>query len=64
MATNTQNTKLDTSTKIFLSQAIREIIDDPDFGMELTDQVKNRLSIAKKGNYKTTSLSKIAKRNS
>lgn len=41
---------------------LREVIDDPDFGLELTEKAKKRLRKAKSSKRKGVSFSEIKKR--
>jgi len=39
--------------KVFISQAVRDVLEDPDFNLELSEEAKKRLrrvSVARKGN--------------
>lgn len=60
MTTKTLN-KLEPDTKAFITEAIQDIVSDPDFGLELSDEVKKRLAKAKKSPRKTVPLSEIKK---
>lgn len=41
---------------------LREVIDDPDFGLELTEKAKKRLRKAKSSKQKSVSFSEIKKK--
>lgn len=49
-------------TKILISQAVGEVLADPDFGLELTEYMKKRLEKAKKYKGKLIPFSEIKKR--
>lgn len=51
--------KIEISTKTFIVQAIKDIMDDPDFGLELTKKTEKRLKQARTGKEKTTPLFEI-----
>lgn len=62
MATNAINSQvLEGGIKAFIVQAIQEILQDPDFGLELTERAKGRLRQAFR-KQKTTSLVDIKKK--
>ena len=46
-------------TRTFIVEAIRDIMSDPDFGLELTEQAKHRLKLAKTSKKKNKPLSQI-----
>lgn len=54
--------KLEANTKTFIVQAIKDIVSDPDFGLDLTKIAEKRLSRARVGEEKTTTLSEIKKK--
>ena len=62
MTTATASKKLDNRAKAFLLHALREVVQDPDFGLELTAKAKRRLLNASKGRGKTVALSTIKKK--
>lgn len=46
-----------------IASAVRSVLDDPDFGLELSDEAKKRLALARSDkNPKTTSLSVLKKK--
>ena len=54
--------KLQGAIKGLIIQTIMEILNDPDFGLELTEQAKKRLRAASRISQKTTPLSVIKKK--
>lgn len=48
--------------KVLISQAIGEILTDPDFGLEMTEYMKKRLERARKYKGKLVPFSEIKKR--
>lgn len=48
--------------RAFITHSIREILDDPDFGLELTETTKRRLRAAKNKKQKWISHAEIKKR--
>lgn len=54
--------KLETKTRAFIAQAIKDIISDPDFGLELTKKAQHRLKQARAFKGKTISLQEIKKK--
>ncbi len=54
--------KLEPNTKAFIAEAIRDIVSDPDFGLELTEEAQKRLAKARTSRGKTVSLSEIKKK--
>lgn len=52
---------IEANTKAFIVQAIKDIVSDPDFGLELTKRAEGRLKRAQTVNGKTTPLSEIKK---
>ena len=60
MATTTIPKKeLTKEVKIFIVQAINEVLNDPDFGLELSEKAKKRLRQALTLKKKTISFSEI-----
>jgi len=47
MTTVVKNRKLNSDLKAFITTSIKEVLDDPDFGLELTEATKRRLRAAK-----------------
>ena len=62
MATITIPRKLNKEVKTFIVKAIYEILNDPDFGLELSEKAKKRLRQSLISKQKTISLSEIKKR--
>ena len=62
MATITIPRKLNKEVKTFIVQAIYEILNDPDFGLELSEKAKKRLRQSLISKQKTISFSEIKKR--
>lgn len=54
--------KLEVNTKAFIVQAIKDIVSDPDFGLQLTAQAVKRLEQAQTRKGKTISLSALKKK--
>ena len=48
--------------KAFIAHSIREILDDPDFGLELSETTKRRLRVAKNKKQKWISHTELKKR--
>ena len=62
MATITIPRKLNKEVKTFIVKAIYEILNDPDFGLELSEKAKKRLRQSLISKQKTISFSEIKKR--
>ena len=62
MATITIPRKLNKEVKTFIIQAIYEILNDPDFGLELSEKAKKRLRQSLISKQKTISLPEIKKK--
>ncbi len=54
--------KLEPKAKLFIVEAIREVLEDPDFGLELTAQAKKRLREAFDASKRRVSLSEIRRK--
>lgn len=54
--------KLNGQLRLYISQAVAEIINDPDYGLELSEKTKARLQRARKQDNKTVSLEEIKKK--
>lgn len=52
MATIKERNKLIKELKIYISQVITETLRDPDFGLELRKNIKNKLKKIKEGKVK------------
>ena len=50
---------LGVKVKAFIVQTIREILDDPDLGLELSEKAKKRLRQVSSSNQKTVPFSEI-----
>ncbi len=48
--------------KAFIADSVREILDDPDYGLQLTEHVKKKLCMAERADGKGTSLARIRKK--
>lgn len=48
--------------KVLVSQAAREVLEDPDFSLELSEEAKKRLCRATASRGKTISFTKIKKK--
>lgn len=66
MPTKTISRKIGSRTlrelKPFIARTISSVLNDPDFGLELSDKAQSRLSQARKVLGKTVSFSEIKKR--
>jgi len=62
MATTTIPKKLTKEVKAFVIQTIYEVLNDPDFGLELSGKAKKRLRQALISKQKTIPFSEIKKR--
>ena len=62
MATATLPKKLNRDLKEFVVQTIYEVLNDPDFGLELNEKVRKRLYIFSTSKKKTVSFSDIKKK--
>lgn len=61
MATVTVYKKLTPQIKSFIVRAIQEVLNDPDFGLELSKKAKKRLRQAAVSKQKTIPFSEIKK---
>lgn len=48
--------------KILVSQAARDVLEDPDFGLELSEEAKKRIHLASASRKKTISFTKIKRK--
>ena len=48
--------------RVFVSQAVRDVLEDPDFKLELSDEAKKRLRRASATGRKNTSLTEIKRK--
>ena len=62
MSTATIFKKTEGEMKALIARVIQEVLSDPDFGLELTEQAKKRLRRTTQSNRKGISLSKIKQR--
>lgn len=62
MSTKTLSKQLNPEIKTFIMRAIQEILTDPDFGLELSEEAKKRLQQASGISRKTIPLSEIKKK--
>ena len=62
MVTLTKNHKLNPDLKAFITTSIKEVLDDPDFGLELSQTTKRRLRAAKSKKQKWISHANLKKR--
>lgn len=60
--TMTKHRNIQPELKAFIAHSIREILDDPDFGLELTEATKRRLRAAKSKKQKWISHAEVKKR--
>lgn len=54
--------KLEPHTRTFIVEAIKDIMNDPDFGFELSERAKRRLTMAKTIKEKGKSFSEVKKK--
>jgi len=50
-----------TNLKLLVIQTVREILDDPDFGLELTERAKKRLRASRQSNQSGVPFSDVKK---
>ena len=62
MVTTAKQQNIAPELKVFIAQSIREILDDPDFGLELTEVAKKRLRAARKSKGRGISLADARKK--
>ena len=62
MLTTTTKKRLDSEFRALIARAIAEVLTDPDFGLELSEEAKKRLRRALTSRTKTISFSEIKKR--
>lgn len=62
MNTITIAKELNKEVKTFIVQTVNEVLNDPDFGLELSEKAKKRLNQAGVFNQKTISFSEIKKK--
>ncbi len=62
MATTIKERKLDPELKVFIMRSIQDLLEDPDFGFELTAKAKERLREAASRRHRWIPLSKIIKK--
>ena len=62
MNTITIPKKLNKEVKTFIVRAVHEVLNDPDFGLELTAQAQKRLRQASASKQKTVPFSEIKKK--
>ena len=60
IVTSTKKTK--SELKALIVQAVYEVLQDPDFGLELTEKVKKRLRAARASEERTIPLLEIKKK--
>jgi hypothetical protein len=61
MSHTTIASKINQEMRAFIVRAVHEVLNDPDFGLELSEQAKRRLRTAARAK-KTISLSEIKRR--
>ena len=54
--------KISPRLKAYIAESVREVLDDPDFGLELSATAKRRLKQAQKSSAKGISLATLLKR--
>jgi len=55
--------KINSRLKAYIAESISEVLTDPDFGLELTDEMKRRLRASQKSSRRTyISLATLRKR--
>lgn len=62
MPTKTLSRQLNPEMKTFIMRAIQEILSDPDFGLELSEEAKRRLGQASRLRKKSIPLSEVKKK--
>lgn len=62
MATVTIPKKLNKEVRVFIIQTVNEVLNNPDFGLELTKKAKKRLYQASISKQKTIPFSEIKKK--
>ncbi|HLD13943.1 MAG TPA: hypothetical protein VJB18_04420 [Burkholderiales bacterium] len=62
MTTAIKHRVLGPDLKAFIATSIKEVLDDPDFGLELSEATKRRLRIAQGKKQKLTSHAVMKKR--
>jgi len=62
MATGLREKRVTPATRAFIAQTVRDVLEDPDFGRELTSGAKKRLKEALKDVKKRMPLSEIRRR--
>ena len=62
VTTMQKNGTIGPELKAFIAHSIREILDDPDFGLELTETTKRRLHASKNKKQKWISHAEVKKR--
>lgn len=62
MVTAAKQKNIQPELKAFIAHSIREILDDPDFGLELTETAKRRLRAAKSKKQKWISHTDVKKK--
>ena len=61
MTTYTISKKI-SEVKVFVSQAVRDVLEDPDFKLELSEEAKKRLHQASAAGRKNASLGEIKRK--
>ena len=56
------SSKLNPTIKVFILRALQEVLNDPDFGLELTERAKKRLRQASGTRQKTIPFSEVKKK--
>ena len=59
MTTKATKRTLSAQEKAFIVGAVQEVLEDPDFGLELTEEAKKRLEKERTSKQKTISLTEI-----
>lgn len=62
MTTKTAKRTLDAQERVFIVKAVQEVLEDPDFGLELTEEAKKRLEKERVSKQKTISLGEIKRK--
>lgn len=60
----TEKRALSLRERAFITQAVREVLEDPDFGFNLTPRAKKRLESARRAHGKRISFAQIKERHS
>ncbi|OGG41011.1 hypothetical protein A2118_01875 [Candidatus Kaiserbacteria bacterium GWA2_50_9] len=62
MTMATKQHLLSPDIKAFIMESINDVLEDPDFGLELTEGFKKKLQVAKRSKVRTISLEEVRKK--